>query len=28
MGLEGLFALLAFGTVAFIWAIAPENTEN
>jgi hypothetical protein len=27
MGLEILFALLAFGTVSFIWAIAPDKGE-
>jgi len=27
MGLEVLFALLAVGTVSFIWAIAPDKGE-
>jgi len=27
VGLEILFALLAFGTVSFIWAIAPDKGE-
>jgi hypothetical protein len=28
MGLEVLFAFVAFGTVSFIWAIAPEKASS
>src|SRR5438552_2953344 len=28
MGLEVLFAFVAFGTVSFIWAIAPEKARS
>jgi len=28
MGIEGLLALVAFATVGFIWAIAPEKAES